>query len=181
MSYIDGEIDKIIQIEGGYVNDPADSGGETNFGITVATARRYGYQGEMKNMSRQIAHDIYKAEYWEGPGFDKVALVSEMVASKLFDIGVNSGQHRASTYLQRCLNVMNNQAKYWKDLKVDGKIGRVTLDALSGYYARRGSQGLTVLHTALTCLQGAGYIELAERREKDEKFVYGWIANRVVK
>lgn len=32
-------INEIIRVEGGYVNDPRDSGGETNFGITVAVAR----------------------------------------------------------------------------------------------------------------------------------------------
>jgi len=37
-----------------------------------------------------------------------------------------------------------------------------------------------VLCRALNCLQGAYYIELAERREKDERFVYGWLKNRVV-
>lgn len=38
-------IDEIIRVEGGYVNDPADSGGETNFGVTVAVARAHGYTG----------------------------------------------------------------------------------------------------------------------------------------
>ena len=32
-------INELIEREGGYVNDPKDSGGETKFGITVATAR----------------------------------------------------------------------------------------------------------------------------------------------
>jgi len=32
---------------------------------------------------------------------------------------------------------------------------------------------------ALNCLQGAFYVELAEKREKDERFVYGWLLNRV--
>ena len=36
-------INEIIGVEGGYVNDPSDSGGETNFGITVAVARQFGY------------------------------------------------------------------------------------------------------------------------------------------
>jgi len=40
-------INQIIDVEGGYVNDPSGSGGETNFGITEAVARAYGYAGAM--------------------------------------------------------------------------------------------------------------------------------------
>ena len=36
-------INDLILREGGYVFDPQDSGGETNFVITVAKARSYGY------------------------------------------------------------------------------------------------------------------------------------------
>ena len=38
-------INEIIRVEGGYVNNPSDSGGGTNFGITVAVARQFGYSG----------------------------------------------------------------------------------------------------------------------------------------
>lgn len=173
-------IDHIIDIEGGYVDDPDDSGGETNWGITEPVAREYGYKGQMKNLSREMAFDIYKALYWEDPRYDDVAIVSEKVARKLFDIGVNAGVHRASVSFQRVLNVFNNRGTYYPDLVVDGKIGPKTLDTFSAFFARRGNHGLEVFHESLTCLQGAFYIGLAEAREKDEKFVYGWISNRVM-
>ena len=57
-------INEIIRVEGGYVNDPRDSGGETNFGITVAVARANGYNGRMDCMPRDVAFDIYSAKYW---------------------------------------------------------------------------------------------------------------------
>ena len=44
-------IDQIIKVEGGYVNDPSDSGGETNYGITKHVARKYGYKGSMKRFT----------------------------------------------------------------------------------------------------------------------------------
>ena len=31
----------------------------------------------------------------------------------------------------------------------------------------------------LNCLQGAYYVDLAERREKDQRFMYGWLTHRV--
>ena len=52
-------INEIIRVEGGYVNDPSDSGGETNFGITVAVARANGYVGCMLDLPRSVAFDIY--------------------------------------------------------------------------------------------------------------------------
>jgi len=44
---------------------------------------------------------------------------------------------------------------------------------------KRKQQGETVILKALGCLQGARYIELAEKREQNEAFVIGWLANRV--
>ncbi len=41
--------EEIILHEGGYADDPADSGGKTMYGITEAVARNSGYRGEMKD------------------------------------------------------------------------------------------------------------------------------------
>ena len=54
MALKDQIIDEIIRKEGGYVNDPADSGGETNWGITVSRARQSGYNGDMRTMPRSV-------------------------------------------------------------------------------------------------------------------------------
>ena len=58
-------------------------------------------------------------------------------------------------------------------------MGPSTLKALNAYLTKRGTQGELVLLRALNCLQGAFYIELVERRYKDEVFIYGWLLNRV--
>ncbi len=49
---------RLIAVEGGYVNDSADSGGRTNWGITEAVARAYGYNGEMSELPRSLAAGI---------------------------------------------------------------------------------------------------------------------------
>lgn len=170
-------INEIIRVEGGYVNDPADSGGETNFGITEAVARANGYTGAMRDMPREVAFDIYSAKYWDAVKGDHILTLSEPVAEEVVDTSVNIGSARAGKFLQRALNSLNNESKLYPDLKVDGGIGPATLSALGMYL---GSRSDFVLCRALNCLQGAYYIELAERREKDERFVYGWLKNRVV-
>jgi lysozyme family protein len=169
-------INHIIDVEGGYVNDPSDSGGETMYGITVNEARRSGYTGEMHLLPYETAFDIYSRRYWDSVKADQMLQLSESVTAEVVDTGVNMGVTRASTFLQRVLNVFNKNGKLYDDLKVDGHIGAVTIRALNEYLARRDE---SVLVRALDSLQGAAYIELAERRQKDEKFVYGWLKNRV--
>lgn len=169
-------INEIIRVEGGYVNDPRDSGGETNFGITVAVARANGYNGAMRDMPRGAAFDIYVAKYWDAVRGDQLVELTAGVAEEVVDASVNMGPDRAGRFLQRALNVLNNRSNLYADLKVDGVIGNATLTALAAYLEERSEIPLA---RALNCLQGAFYIELAERREKDERFIYGWLKNRV--
>jgi len=169
-------INDIIEREGGYIDDPSDSGGKTNFGITEAEARRSGYTGEMRLLPRSTAFDIYSVRYWDSVKGDQLSGLSKLIAAEVVDTGVNMGVYQAGTLLQRALNVFNNNGKLYADLTIDGNIGPATLRALNEYLAKRDE---LVLLKALNCLQGAFYIELAERREKDEKFVYGWIKARV--
>ncbi len=169
-------INKIIEVEGGYVNDPADSGGETNYGITIRVARSYGYTGAMVDLPRQTAFDIYADRYWGAVCGDQLQKLSESICEEVVDTSVNMGPGRAGKFLQRSLNVLNNRTKLYPDLKVDGQIGRNTIKALKLYLKYRDE---SALHKALNSLQGAFYITLAERREKDERFVYGWFMNRI--
>lgn len=169
-------IDNILAAEGGYVNDLSDSGGETNFGITVAKAREFGYSGSMRDLTRANAFDIYSQEYWDKVKADDLLSLSPAVCEEVVDTGVNMGTGRAGKFLQRCLNVLNKRGSLYRDITVDGGIGPATLSALRAYLDTRDEQTLV---KALNCMQGAYYITLAERREKDERFVYGWLKNRV--
>ena len=170
---------EIVQIEGGYVKDPNDSGGETRWGITKKAARKFGYKGAMRDLPIWIAYEIYEKRYLKKIRFDEIAAMSELVAKELADTSVNMGWRRAGEFLQRSLNVLNRGGKDYDDLVVDGKIGAKTIEALRRYLDRRGKEGEAVLYKMLNALQGAFYVELAERRSKDEKFVFGWYRNRV--
>jgi lysozyme family protein len=174
------EIDKILNLEGGYSNDPLDSGRETNWGITVRTARAYGYTGSMKTMTRDQAKKIYREAYWNEMSLDDIYLLGPNVAAEMFDTGVNQGILQAGKYLQKCLNAFNNGGTLYDDVPETGRVGPLTLSAFSSYIGKRGEEGSRVLCAALNVLQGAFYLDLAARRAKDERFVYGWILNRVL-
>lgn len=175
----DSIIDRVIKAEAGYVDHPADSGGPTNWGITQAVARANGFAGDMRDLPQALARQIYEKRYIVKPKFDRVAVVDVDIAMELVDTGVNMGPARPAEFLQRCLNVFNANGSRYADLFVDGDIGPATLDALRAFLRWRGADGKRVLLRALNSLQGAFYIELAERRPKDEAFVYGQILHRV--
>jgi lysozyme family protein len=170
---------EVFGIEGGFSDDPSDSGGATRYGITEAVARRHGYTGPMRELPVVTAKAIYRADYWDAQSLDTVAMLSRRIAWELFDTGVNMGTGQAGEFLQMSLNAFNRQAADYPDIEVDGEIGHATLEALTAFLKRRGKDGETVLLRALNALQGAAYIELAERREKDERFVFGWFLQRV--
>ncbi len=169
----------VVGEEGDYSNDPRDSGGATRFGITEALARKHGYTGSMCELPFSRARDIYLDEFWTPLNLGAVDVVSPRVSLEVFDTAVNTGAHTAVTILQRCLNAFNNGQSFYADVVIDGILGGMTVLVLKKFIERRGAEGETTLLKAMNCLQGAYYIDLATRREKDEAFVYGWVRNRV--
>lgn len=169
-------INEVIGIEGCYVDDPIDSGGKTKYGITEYIAKNYGIN--VKDLTEADAFHIYKVGYWDKLSLDNIVLLSPLIAQELFDTKVNLGN--SAKFFQRCLNVLNKNGQYYPDLVVDGAIGPATLSAFRAYFKRRDKTGETVLFNMLNSLQGNHYIQLAERRAKDEKFIFGWFKNRVI-
>ena len=169
-----------LGIEGDYSNDPKDSGGKTRYGITEAKARSWGYQGEMKDFPLDLAKTIYEVDYWDAIQLDRVSDKSIALALEMFDTGVNCGIHKPVVFLQRLLNVLNREERDYPDIKVDGIIGSMTLSSLEAFLNKRGKKGEEVLVSVMNAQQAVFYMELAEKREKDETFVYGWFVNRVL-
>lgn len=179
MKTINGIIEDVLANEGGYVNDARDAGGETNFGITIATARANGYTGPMRDLPRDLAIEIYKRQYVVAPGFDKVAAINPAIAAELVDTGVNMGPKVAGMFLQRALNAFNGGGKDYAELAQDGVVGAGTRLALNTFLNRRGAEGQAVLLAALNALQGERYISLGEGRIANRAFMFGWFRTRV--
>lgn len=172
-------IDEILEKEGGYVNDPSDRGGETNFGITRSTATHYGYTGEMVDLPEELAREIYKNIYILKPGFHNIHEMDEHIGEMVIDCGVNCGAYTAAKMFQRVINLFNKGGTWYDDLKVDGQIGSKSLNSFSVFLAKRGLGGRKVFADTYRCLRGYHYISLAERDQSQEDFIYGWMANRV--
>jgi lysozyme family protein len=107
------------RIEGGYVDDPADPGGCTNFGITLATYRKHinprGTCKALRRMPLSVAEVIYRQSYWFAIRGDDLPAGLDLMT---FDTCVNSGPDRAVKLLQRALHVTD-----------DSKLGPMTLKA----------------------------------------------------
>ncbi len=179
MNHFDAVFAKTLQAEGGFVDDPRDSGGATKYGVTERVARANGYTGAMHDLSLEEAKRIARSQYWDVIRLEDVASLAPAVAHEMFDTGYNMGVGVAAKYLQRALSALNRQGSDFPDVVVDGVIGPGTISALREFLRRRGAQGVTVLIRALNAQQCARYLELAEARQKDEAFVFGWILQRV--
>lgn len=84
----------VLAREGGYVNDAADPGGETNLGIS----KRAYPNLDIRNLTPDLAGTIYRADYWVKVGCD--ALTPGM-ALVVFDSAVNVGVARAKAWLEQ--------------------------------------------------------------------------------
>jgi lysozyme family protein len=105
-------INRLLSHEGGYVNDPRDPGGETNWGIS----KRSYPSVNIKALTRDGAIAIYRRDFWEA---SKASQLPPSVGFQLLDGAVNSGIGQAVRWLQRAARVAD-----------DGVLGPVSLAAI---------------------------------------------------
>lgn len=169
-------------VEGGYVNNPNDAGGETNFGITKKLADSYcselnskfGWDLSMINLTKDMAFYIYKKEFWDKMKGDDILAIHPLIADKLFDICINSGSRTGVKILQTILNLNNNRNKLYNDITADGVCGNATIKALSEYVRIRKSEGIERMLVMMLTMQGGIYTSITESRPMNEEFFYGW-------
>ena len=100
-------LDKLLELEGGYVNDPNDAGGETNYGITRATWDQYledfdvSYSS-MRSMMFSDVSKIYEHYYWDAVNAQDLPSGIDVIVA---DIAVGSGVFRAGITLQEVLGI----------------------------------------------------------------------------
>lgn len=150
MASFDPAIELVLKHEGGYVNDPHDPGGETNYGI----AKRSHPDEDIKNLTVERAKEIYHDEYWQAIRGDDIK--QQCVANNLLDAAVNTGVRTASRQIQRLVSVTD-----------DGHIGPVSIDAINGVGR--------VLNLRLSLERVKFYTELARANTARRRYLVGWI------
>lgn len=109
----------VLRSEGGWSDNPADPGGATMKGVTLANFRRYVKAGATKADLRKISDGqvatVYRRLYWDAV---LGAELPDGVDYAVFDFAVNSGPGRAAKYLQAAVGAVQ-----------DGRIGPATLAA----------------------------------------------------
>lgn len=164
---------EIVAREGGFVNDPDDPGGATNFGVTIHTLRslRPGQQigvEHVRALTREEAIDIYIEHYFNRP---RIAELPEPLWATVFDMYVNAGAN-AVRILQRLLVQMGLQ------VAADGVIGPQTIEATHRAIAMAPSH----LVDAYGIARRDYYYRIADQRPASRKFARrrdggkgGWI------
>jgi len=168
---------EIVAREGGFVNDPDDPGGATNFGVTINTMRRLGLDldrdgdvdaQDVKQLTRSRAVDIFVTYYFERP---RIAELPEALHATVFDMYVNAGGN-AIKILQRLLNEMGYPCV------VDGALGPNSIDAARAAHAAAPRH----LVDAYGIARRNYYFRIADRRPASRKYARtraggkgGWI------
>lgn len=179
-SYLISEM--IDKIEGvAYTDKVNDRGGKTKFGVIEDTFNSYkhlwakhNYNGIVRDAPRSLAEEIYLIGFWNKISGEQIRVHNPALAAILFSIGVNSAPTRGGILLQRALNVLNRNQKDYPDVKVDGDIGRNTLNALQAYRDKRGWRGMMILTNTVLSLMGARYVDISEGDVTQEDFTNGW-------
>lgn len=168
MATIQEMITDVLSREGGYVNNPADKGGPTKFGITQATLSRFLERAasveDVKNLDIGTARDIYELRYYHQPRIDKLP---EPIQPFLFDSCVNHGPRRAIQFAQ----MVCNEASFGP-LATDGQMGPKTKAVVDACYASLGDWMLA----ALVEERKMFYVSIVNHNESQRVFLKGWIA-----
>lgn len=139
------------------MNDPNDSGGATNKGVTLATYRRYkgddATVDDLKAITDEEWTNIFKTMYWDKFKADEIA--SQTVANLCVDWLWMSGT-KAIKYVQRLIGVTE-----------DGIVGKQTLARLNAK-----GDGLVL---PIYNYRKDFYHRIVANRPTQKRFLRGWL------
>lgn len=152
---------RILKHEGGYVNDPLDSGGRTNLGVTQRVWEEFvGHpvtEADMKALTPEKIAPMYKLKYWN-PSYCEV--LPKGLDYVVFDFAVNAGTGRSVKTLQQAIGCV-----------ADGVIGPKTMAAINDANPKD-------LITKFSDARADFYQGIVARKPDQARFIKGWL-NRV--
>jgi len=163
MAKVELFVPKMLALEGGFVDDPADRGGATNMGVTLSTWKKVGYDKDgdgdidaedIRRLSKQDAIAVLKRGYWNRWKADQIN--NQSIAEILVDWVWSSGKW-GIVIPQRLLKVPE-----------DGIVGPATLYAVNTANQRG-------LHAALFQARGQFILDLVRSHPEQKKFLDGWM------
>lgn len=167
MKTVDEMLNKILTHEGGFVDDPDDRGGATNYGVTQLTYSKWlgrpATLTEVKAMDIETAKEIYLKNYYFEPRID--ALPNE-VQVQLFDCSVNHGPVRAIKFAQMVCNLAG-----FGPVSVDGVNGPQTRKAITNAFTQMGDYFVS----AVVDERVDFYHRIAANDSSQKKFIKGWL------
>jgi lysozyme family protein len=168
---------EIVEREGGFVNDPDDPGGATNFGVTIHTLRNLGLDldrdgkigvEDVRALTRDHAIEIFEKHYFEKP---LIAMLPQTLHATVFDMYVNAGAN-AVKILQRLLRDMGH------NVTVDGMLGPKSIGATQAAFLTAPDH----LADAYGIARRNYYFRIADQRHASRKYARtrsggkgGWI------
>jgi lysozyme family protein len=147
----DDIIEKVLEHEGGIVDDPKDTGGLTNMGISQ---RAYPDE-DIRGLTVERAKELYKRDYWDRY---RTGNLPDRLRHIFVDMCINMGGGRAVKILQEACNSKNAEK-----IDVDGGIGPATIKAATNVEPFR-----------LRAYRVMFYAELVMKKPEQERFWVGW-------
>lgn len=172
MSNFEEAIKVVLRHEGGWVDDPADRGGETNFGISTLIIEREGITNEflgmpagprapgwLKQLAVEGAVRVYRQLFWDKYGYG--GIVDQVAGTKVFDCAVNCGPARAHAMAQRAAGLCGAPCD------VDGLLGPNSMKAINASPPRQ-------FVTEYAGQMRSHYERIIAARPLNEKFRHNW-------
>lgn len=161
-------IQKVLEDEGAFVDDPNDAGGATKYGISLTWLKsledlpmEFGFEPcidkkTIRELTREQAVLLYRHYFWDPHRYERI--LDQRIATKAFDFTVNAGSHASHTCVQWALRASGNDR-----ICIDGLLGDQTIKAMNAADA-------AVLLAAFRS-EIAGYY----RSLKQPRFEAGWL------
>lgn len=153
----------LIEKEGGYSDDPSDSGGRTKYGISQASYPNV----NIIKLTLEEAKNIYFKDFWLAYKCEQIK--DESLVSLYFNSCVNMGGRQSVKLLQKALNYFS------PNVKIDGTIGQQTIFAISNLSSAQIAHLISLYQLELS----KHYLALVNFKSSNLKFLKGWL-NRIL-